>query len=32
MHYPAADDLLNWLFLLLATSVQIYSRRPELLA
>jgi Cu+-exporting ATPase len=25
MHYPAAADLLNWLFLLLATPVQFYS-------
>jgi P-type Cu+ transporter len=27
MHYPAAADLLNWLFLLLATPVQLYSGR-----
>ena len=27
MHYPAAADLLNWLFLLLATPVQFYSGR-----
>jgi Cu+-exporting ATPase len=25
MHYPASADLLNWLFLLLATPVQFYS-------
>jgi Cu+-exporting ATPase len=25
MHYPAAADLLNWLFLALATPVQLYS-------
>jgi Cu+-exporting ATPase len=25
MHYPAAADMLNWLFLLLATPVQLYS-------
>jgi Cu+-exporting ATPase len=25
MHYPAAADILNWLFLLLATPVQFYS-------
>jgi Cu+-exporting ATPase len=25
MHYPAAADLLNWLFLVLATPVQFYS-------
>ena len=25
MHYPAAADLLNWLFLALATPVQFYS-------
>jgi Cu+-exporting ATPase len=27
MHYPARADLLNWLFLLLATPVQFYSGR-----
>ncbi len=27
MHYPARGDLLNWLFLLLATPVQFYSGR-----
>src|SRR4029078_3406885 len=27
MHYPAAADLLNWLFLALATPVQFYSGR-----
>jgi Cu+-exporting ATPase len=27
MHYPAAADMLNWLFLLLATPVQFYSGR-----
>lgn len=25
MHYPASADLLNWLFLALATPVQFYS-------
>ncbi len=27
MHYPASADILNWLFLLLATPVQFYSGR-----
>jgi len=27
MHYPAAADMLNWLFLALATPVQFYSGR-----
>jgi Cu+-exporting ATPase len=27
MHYPAAADILNWLFLALATPVQFYSGR-----
>ncbi|MBK9715191.1 MAG: copper-translocating P-type ATPase [Kouleothrix sp.] len=27
MHYPASADLLNWLFLALATPVQLYSGR-----
>jgi P-type Cu+ transporter len=27
MHYPARADILNWLFLLLATPVQFYSGR-----
>jgi P-type Cu+ transporter len=27
MHYPASADMLNWLFLLLATPVQLYSGR-----
>src|SRR5439155_15032870 len=27
MHYPASADLLNWLFLALATPVQFYSGR-----